>query len=166
MPANHIPIETAANATTSGRELLATLDAIGDNYARLKRIFAAMVQQTDDEPGSLTTRTDNTTGVITTTAALHGAVVGEKLDLTWSGGARTDVVVSAITANTITFSGGAGTNLPVQGTAITAVKHYKTVQNVFGFKTEDGAQLSFNEINSFMGNGGPSLEQCCARHKQ
>lgn len=52
------------------------------------------------------------------------------------------------------------------------VSHFAEVQSAFGFKDAAGAASntvakgSYDEINSFIGNGGPSLEQCVARHRQ
>lgn len=50
---------------------------------------------------------------------------------------------------------------------------FTTVANQFGFVASDGttitpsvAHAAFLEIDSFVSNGGPSLEQCCARFKQ
>lgn len=100
MATNLYRLRTGATATASGRELLDTLEQIGDAFARLKRIFAAMTQQKDD---------------------------------------TTD---------------------------------YTTMAGVFGFIDaanaidEPTAEAAYNEINAFIGNGGPSLEQCCARLKQ
>jgi len=52
---------------------------------------------------------------------------------------------------------------------------YVTPARVLGYLASGGAapdttgaraRASYNELNSFIGNGGPSLEQCCARHRQ
>jgi hypothetical protein len=69
--------------------------------------------------GSLTTRTNNTTGTLTM-AASHGITTGARLDLYWSGGSRRGITVGTVSVNSVPFSGGAGDNLPVQDTAITA----------------------------------------------
>ena len=47
MPSNFIRIRTGATATPMGRELVDTLEQIGDAFARLKRLFAAMTQERD-----------------------------------------------------------------------------------------------------------------------
>lgn len=51
--------------------------------------------------------------------------------------------------------------------------HYALNAVIFGYRQQDGdpddgavAKASFEELDSFVGNGGPSLEQCCARHRQ
>ena len=57
------------------------------------------------------------------------------------------------------------------GSAGTAAD-YVTPAAVFGFVDSDNAlsstvaKAAFEELDSFVSNGGPSLEQCCARFKQ
>ena len=54
------------------------------------------------------------------------------------------------------------------------VAHYAEVAAAFkylngiGGTADDGtvAKASFEELDAFVGNGGPSLEQCAARHRQ
>lgn len=73
------------------------------------------------EPGSLTTRTSDTVGVITILQG-HGLIVNELIDLEWTGGERHGVNVDSITPaapnDLIGFSGGAGDVLPAAATAI------------------------------------------------
>lgn len=71
--------------------------------------------------GTLTTRTDNTSGVATLEAG-HGIVISNVVDLYWTGGRRYNVNVTAVATNDVTFSGGTGDNLPVQSTALTMTK--------------------------------------------
>lgn len=72
--------------------------------------------------GVLTTRTDNTSGVATLEAG-HGIVVSDVVDLYWAGGRRYNVSVTAINLGTaVTFSGGAGDNLPLAGTDLTMAR--------------------------------------------
>jgi len=71
--------------------------------------------------GTLTTRTDNTSGIATLEAG-HGIVVSNVVDLYWTGGRRYNVNVTAVATNDVTFSGGTGDNLPVQSTALTMTK--------------------------------------------
>lgn len=66
--------------------------------------------------GSLTTRTDDNTGVVTSTG--HGLTDATNVDVYWSGGVRYGMTVSSYDANTITLDGGAGDNLPTQDTAV------------------------------------------------
>jgi hypothetical protein len=86
-------------------ELLACLQGISDNFAKLKNLRLAMIQ---DKDGATGTKTD-----------------------------------------------------------------YVTIAGLYGYlsatqQADDGtvALASFAEIDAFVSNGGPSLEQCCARHKQ
>jgi hypothetical protein len=66
--------------------------------------------------GTLTTRTSDTAGVATSTA--HGLAGTETLGLFWAGGYRYGVAIDSHDADTVTFSGGAGSNLPVADTVI------------------------------------------------
>jgi len=43
---------------------------------------------------------------------------------------------------------------------------FVTPTATFGYSDTTVAQASYAEINSFIGNAGPSLEQCAARHRQ
>lgn len=76
--------------------------------------------------GTLSTRTDNDTGVVTATA--HGLIVGDKVNVFWSGGKRYGMTVSAVadannaTVGTLAGEIGAGDNFPVQGTAVVITK--------------------------------------------
>jgi hypothetical protein len=74
--------------------------------------------------GSLTTRTDNTTGSLTLEAS-HGVNTGDKFDLYWGGtspGKRVGVVAGAVAGNVVPISGGAGDNLPLAATAVTVME--------------------------------------------
>ena len=67
--------------------------------------------------GALTTRTNDTIGVLTMTAG-HGLVTG-KIDVFWDGGRRYNVD-AVVTDDSIAITGGSGDNLPADETAITA----------------------------------------------
>lgn len=75
--------------------------------------------------GSLTTRTDNTTGTLTM-ASGHGITTAAKLDIYWADPttgnrlSRRNVTVGTVATNSVPFSGGLGDNLPVASTPITA----------------------------------------------
>ena len=56
--------------------------------------------------GSLSTRTDDDTGIIT--AAGHALIVGDKVNVFWSGGKRYGMTVSAVAGNDVTVGTGAG----------------------------------------------------------
>lgn len=70
--------------------------------------------------GTLTVRTDNTTGSLTMQNG-HGLTTGVKFDLYWVGGSRHGVVAGTVATNVVPISGGAGDNLPVAASAITAM---------------------------------------------
>jgi len=71
--------------------------------------------------GTLTTRTDNTSGIATLEAG-HGITGGNVVDLYWTGGRRYNVNATSVATNDVTFSGGTGDNLPVATTALTMTK--------------------------------------------
>jgi hypothetical protein len=72
------------------------------------------------QTGTLSTRTDNDTGVATLTTG-HGIVTsGDKVDVYWSGGVRYGMTATVAT-NDVTIDGGGGDNLPAQSTAVTVV---------------------------------------------
>lgn len=82
--------------------------------------------------GTLSTRTDNDTGILTVTAG-HGIVGTDVIDIYWTGGRRYGAVVDSVTATTITFGTvtvGSGDNLPVVDTAIVVAKQ-QTVDTDF-----------------------------------
>jgi hypothetical protein len=66
--------------------------------------------------GSLTTRTDANTGVLTMTAG-HGIVTG-KVDVYWAAGVRYGMD-AVVTVNSIAIDLGAGNDLPDAATAVT-----------------------------------------------
>ncbi|WP_020467848.1 hypothetical protein [Zavarzinella formosa] len=69
--------------------------------------------------GSLTTRTDADTGVATMEAG-HGIASTNRVDLYWNGGKRIGMTAT-VAANAVTLDGGTGDNLPVVGTAVSAM---------------------------------------------
>jgi len=72
------------------------------------------------EAGTLSTRTADDEG--TFTIAGHGFVVGDILDVYWSGGVRYGMKVTAVSGNDVTAGGvtgpGAGDVLPAASTAV------------------------------------------------
>lgn len=68
--------------------------------------------------GSLTTRTDDTTGTLTMVTG-HGLTTGAKVSLFWAGGRRYNVTLGTVATDSVPITNsGAGDNLPTQGTAI------------------------------------------------
>ena len=70
--------------------------------------------------GTLTTRTDNDTGVATMTAG-HGLTTGDKCDVFWATGARYGMAATVAT-NAVTLDAGGGDNLPTTSTALVVCK--------------------------------------------
>ena len=70
--------------------------------------------------GTLTTRTDDNTGVATLSDG-HGIVSTDVVDVYWNGGRRYDMVAT-VAGNAVTVDGGAGDNLPAQGVAVVVCK--------------------------------------------
>lgn len=70
--------------------------------------------------GTLTTRTDDNTGVVTLSVD-HGVTDGQKLDVYWSGGSRRGMTVGTVVDQVVPIDGGAGDNLPALSSAITAM---------------------------------------------
>lgn len=68
--------------------------------------------------GSLTTRTDDNTGVVTLSTG-HGITTGQKVSVFWSGGKRYGMDAT-VSGNAVTVDGGSGDNLPIANTAVTA----------------------------------------------
>ena len=71
--------------------------------------------------GSLTTRTDDDTG-IATLAAGHGLAPGNDVNVFWAGGVRFGMNVSAVNGDDVTVDLGAGAVLPAQATALVVTK--------------------------------------------
>lgn len=69
--------------------------------------------------GTLTTRTDDNTGVATLTAG-HNIVSTDVVDVYWAGGVRYGMVAT-VTVNAVALEGGDGDVLPAQDTVITGV---------------------------------------------
>jgi hypothetical protein len=82
--------------------------------------------------GTLSTRTDNDTGVATLSTG-HGIQNGDKVDVFWSGGRRYGMTAS-VNVNAVTVDLGAGDNLPAQDTAVVVCK--RQVVNA-GFDPDD-----------------------------
>lgn len=70
--------------------------------------------------GTLTTRTSNSVGTLTMTTG-HGIQTGDRLDLYWDGGQRRGITVGTVSVNSVPFTLGAGDNLPLVNTVITAM---------------------------------------------
>jgi hypothetical protein len=71
--------------------------------------------------GTLSTRTDDNTGVVTLGEG-HGLAVNDVVDLYWAAGLRYGMTVTAVNGNAVSVDGGTGDVLPAQGTAIVCTK--------------------------------------------
>lgn len=101
------------------------------NYAGLPAAFSLSTTISSDlgtpfsetlavaKAGTLSTRTDDNTGVLTM-AGGHGFTDGQRLDVYWSGGSRRGMTIGTVATNSVPIDGGAGDNLPIATTAITA----------------------------------------------
>lgn len=85
--------------------------------------------------GTLTTRTSDTVGTLTMSAD-HGITTAAVIDLYWDGGVRYGVTVGTVATNSVPFSLGAGDNLPIATTAITAVVQQTVNIFIDGDETE------------------------------
>lgn len=100
--------------------------AVSSNYAILHDVSIA-----GGVAATLTTRTDNTNGVLTA-AVGHGIVTTQVFDLYWTGGQRRGCVAGTVTATTIAISGGFGDNLPVATTAVVMSPRTQLPASVIG----------------------------------
>ncbi len=69
--------------------------------------------------GTLTTRTDDNTGVATMTGG-HGFATSDRLDVYWDGGRRYGMTAT-VAVNAVTIDGGGGDVLPSTSTALTVM---------------------------------------------
>ena len=89
--------------------------------SRTGSVFADDVTPIAGKSGTLTTRTDSDTGVITSNS--HGLTTADKVDVGWVDGdslnqARARMDITSYDTNTITVDGGTGTVLPAQDTSV------------------------------------------------
>ena len=97
-----------------GQQVDKTLTIIGDHPNPYVVVLPA------GTAGTLTTRTDNNTGVATL-AGGHGLTTGDKVDAYWSGGFRYGMDAT-VAVNDITIDGGVGDNLPLLNAAVVVTK--------------------------------------------
>jgi hypothetical protein len=106
--------------------------------------------------GTLTTRTDNDTGVVTLGAG-HGLVNGDKVDVFWTGGRRYGMTAT-VSGNAVTVDLGGGDNLPAASTAVIVCK--RQVVNA-GFDPDDVTVLLITATRRvsivFVDAGGATL---------
>lgn len=83
----------------------------------VEKALAALVAA---QTGTLTTRTDDDTGVATLSTG-HGIESADVCDVYWADGVRHGMTATVAT-NAVSLDGGAGDNLPAEDTAVTVVK--------------------------------------------
>ena len=114
--------------------------------------------------GTLTTRTDDNTGIVTV-ASGHGITDSDTVDVYWSTGRRYGVDVTATDSTTISIDLGAGDNLPAQSTAVVICKQVvvnKAIDGdnvkIIGFSAELAASTGFGSRITFFdaASGGGS----------
>jgi surface protein len=84
--------------------------------------------------GALSTRTDDTDGVITLVAPHQVPLGAQTFTLTWDGGTRTTTGTRGTGANqnVLTITGGAGDNLPAEDTEVTVSYMYVGLRDMTG----------------------------------
>ncbi len=97
-----------------------TMSRTGTSFDVAERIAGSGVNVPIAYAGTLTGRTDNDTGIVTTTNA-PAIVTSDKVDVYWSGGQRRNMTAT-VSGNAVTVDLGGGTNLPVLTTACVVVK--------------------------------------------
>ena len=88
------------------------------------RGMRGIAQLWNDRPhsiaGTLTTRTDDDTGVLTLTSG-HGVMTGNEVDVYWGEDgehSRLEMTVGTVSGTTVPIDGGTGDNLPATSTAV------------------------------------------------
>lgn len=174
MNANVFPIDHSRSK--NGRELKDGFNELADKLSDLRRLFKCAEQHKDICPGSLTTRTDNTSGVVTLNAGTVVPAAGILVDLNFVGGARIKMLVTAVDGQAVTVSGGTGDNLPNAASGID-LSHFTTFANGFRivgeFQPDEEtpadptvASLAYKEFDACLAAIGPAIDQAAARFKQ
>jgi len=109
--------------------------------------------------GTLTTRTDDDTGVITLTAG-HGITDSDIVAVFWTGGFRTLMTVTAYDATTVSIDGGSGTVLPADESAVTIAKAVSIDTDFIGnLVARMAAKADYRCAFDFLDGSGASLAQ-------
>lgn len=88
------------------------------------------------EEGSLTTRTDADTGVITVDDSGHSFAETDRVDVYWTAGCRRGMSVSSVTGAAITVDGGSGDDLPAEDSTVTIIEPVLLDLSVLGTRVE------------------------------
>lgn len=108
-------VTLSSNIQGGGLSIAKSVTRTGDSTV------SAAITLPAGKAGTLSTRTDNNTGVATV-ASGHGITTSDKVSIYWSGGRRYGMTVTATDTTTIDVDGGSGDNLPSQGAAIVVSK--------------------------------------------
>lgn len=119
MPTSTVRIE----ATIGGLNFAAVVNRTAETEVATETTLLAGAS------GTLSTRTDNDTGVVTLTAG-HGQTDGT-FDIFWTGGSRRGMT-GTVATNDLTLDGGAGDNLPVEDSDVTVCKQTEINIDVVG----------------------------------
>jgi hypothetical protein len=108
--------------------------------------------------GTLTTRTSDTAGTVTTTATPTGITDGDRVDIYWSGGCCYGATVGTVSDKVIPFTLAAGDVLPVQTTAVMIVEPVLLDMEVLGTNV-DTIMLYTEKLGQFaFVSSGPTDE--------
>ena len=112
--------------------------SLGSLVTRLKGGTKAHILSPTEEnafpagkPGTLTTRTDDDTGVATLEAD-HGITDADTVDVYWSGGMRYGMTVSSVDGTAVSIDLGSGDNLPTETTALVVTARIELDTDVDG----------------------------------
>jgi len=108
-----------ANISIRTRVAGVSVEATIRRTDELEQIFRHTM--TAGKTGTLSTRTDDNTGVVTVSSG-HGITDSDTVAVFWDGGSRYGVDVTATTSTTISIDLGSGTNLPIATTAVVIAK--------------------------------------------
>ena len=108
--------------------------------------------------GTLSTRTDDDTGVATLGAG-HGMTDSDYVDVFWTGGCRYGMDVTSVDGNDVSINLGAGDVLPAQSTALIVTKQVTIDIDFDGDNVEMIAISNSKRIHlDFQENGGTSIK--------
>lgn len=112
-------LDITVNAKLSGTSNLTTIAVATEDRRSSSPTVAAA------KPGTLATRTDANTGVLTMSSG-HGFQDADVIDVFWSGGSRRGMTVGTVSVNSIPIDGGSGDDLPSATTVIAAMVPHET----------------------------------------
>lgn len=108
------------NVTIGGLNLVSRAQRTGSVQITAEMTAALSKEVKAGQAGTLTTRTDDDTGVATLGAG-HGITTDDLVDVHWDGGARYRMTVTNVDGTAVTIDQGSGDVLPSQDTVLTAV---------------------------------------------